>query len=170
MKGPQLAHFARLDPWSNTCFEGVYPLDRLPVVVSRSPGAVIVNTDPGDEAGEHWVSVYISSAGVGVYFDSFGVPPTEPELINFLNRNTVCWYHNQTTIQSVASDSCGYYCLYFVYKSARGYSLPALLRPFHPLRPHRNESRVTNWYYSHKRKLERGRVRYGTSNALHTQF
>lgn len=146
MEGPELAQFVKLDAWSNTCFEGVYPIDRLPTKISRTPAAVIINTDPSDEKGEHWIAIYISAAGVGVYFDSFGVPPTKPELRNFLERNTVCWSYNKTPIQSVLSVTCGYFCLWFIYKSVRGYSLAGLLRTFHPLKPIYNDAVVTNWY------------------------
>ena len=150
MRGPQLAQFARGEWWVNTCFEGVYPIDRLPTVVS-GPCGLIINTDPADGEGEHWVSVYINSEGVGVFFDSFGLGPPS-KLRDFLRQNTVSWYHNSIPLQSVVSSKCGYYCLYFLYKSVRGYSLPGLLTPFHPQKPYCNDSWVTNWYHRKRRK------------------
>ena len=45
------------DPAAEEIFGGVYASDQLPETV-RYPCAMVLNTDPADEPGEHWVATY----------------------------------------------------------------------------------------------------------------
>jgi len=149
MKGTVLARFLRNNPYTTGIFQGVYPVDRLPLSV-RYPCAIVINTDTASGEGEHWTAVYIDGFQKGVYFDSMGLPPLDPRVLVFLNTHAVKWLANPLTIQSVVSDKCGHYCLYFVYKQTRGASLRSLLRPFDALRLWRNDVWVIRWYNRHK--------------------
>ena len=149
MKGTVLAHFLRNSPYTSSFFQGVYPVDRLPLSV-RYPCAIVINTDTASGEGEHWTAVFINGFQRGVYFDSVGLPPLDRRVLGFLNTHTVKWLANPLTIQSVLSDKCGHYCLYFLYKQARGASLWTLLRPFDARRLWRNDVWVIRWYNRHK--------------------
>lgn len=155
MQGPELAQFLRSDQRTNNYFVGIYPCDRIPVEVNR-PCCLVINTDSASEAGVHWVAVYIDAWGKGVYFDSYGFEPLDPAVRAFLKQNTRVWHYNSEPIQNVLSDRCGYYCLCFLTKVARGYTLRELMRVFDVRKPHQNDIRVTQWFHrQYKSKFHR---------------
>lgn len=95
-------------------FFGTYPRDMLPRALARG-GGIVVNTDKSTNPGLHWVAIYLSSDGYAVYFDSFGLPPMHIEIIKFLNDiSPIGWFHNAITFQSLYTDTCGMYCVYFL--------------------------------------------------------
>ena len=55
---------------------GVFARDELPDV-SREirPWCLILNTDPKDKPGTHWLALFASRNGPLEVFDSFGLPP-----------------------------------------------------------------------------------------------
>ena len=98
------------------CFKGVYPCDELPYN-SELPLNIIVNTDPSNRPGQHWVCVCIEKSGKGEYFDSFGLPPFKEEIFNFLELKSKRWSFNRIPLQNIASVTCGNYCvLYIIYR------------------------------------------------------
>lgn len=165
MKGTEVADFLRLNPYTSLAFQGVYPVDRLPPRVGY-PCAIVINTDTVDGAGEHWTAVYIDSFEVGYHFDSLGLLPLHPFVIEFLNAHTVKWSQNSQPVQSVFSEKCGYFCLYFLYQKCRGVPLLTLLRPFSPYRLLHNDVWVTRWYNRHRPPL----VQYGRVLSVRRQF
>ena len=106
-------------------FFGVYAINRLPFVLLSKPGAIIINLDASYNPGSHWVCVYLSGAGEGYYFDSFGRPP--PALIqSFIERNSRSWTWNHRIYQAEDSTYCGYYCILFALYGPKLYNV---LRP-----------------------------------------
>ena len=142
----ELVHFLRNDPYVNSVFQGVYPIDRLPREV-HYPCAIVVNTDTSEGPGEHWCCIYISAFKSGVFFNSFGGEPQHWTVREFLFRHTVKWTFTSVQIQSVLSKTCGLYCLYFLYQQARGVSVSALLRPFDRLELWRNDIWIRWWFF-----------------------
>jgi len=108
----ELLHILRTNPHTARYATGVYARDRLPKRIRR-PLAIIINTDESNEAGTHWVSIYIDKSGRGVYFDSYGLPPYYPEFRKFLKKNTSSYTYNKKRIQG-QDGPCGQYCLYFL--------------------------------------------------------
>ena len=104
------------DPWAEAIFGGVYARDCLPKVV-KYPCAMVLNTDPADEPGEHWVAVYFSENGNGEYFDSYGLQP--PSCFkHFMEMHSVNWIWNKTQLQDVWTTACGHFCVfYLIYRS-----------------------------------------------------
>ena len=99
-------------------FTGVYPEDRLPRVLRR-PLAIVVNTDPSDLPGRHWVAVWISRDGFGEHFDTRGIPP-EPPLRRYLERMAPKGFiHNKRRIQSGFTTICGMYVIEFLISRRR---------------------------------------------------
>ncbi len=45
------------------CFIGTYSRDRLPKIVESLPVGLVVNTDPSDQPGQHWVAIFINKRG-----------------------------------------------------------------------------------------------------------
>lgn len=98
----------------NKFFAGVYPCDRIPEF-DRRPFAVVVNTDPSAESGEHWVVLILKTNEKGLYFDSFGFPPLIPQLQQYLTAHAPNGFkYNSITLQHPNSKACGYYCVAFV--------------------------------------------------------
>ena len=66
---------------------GVYASDRMPSYILPST-AIVVNTDPHTERGEHWVAFYLDENAEHIeYFDSFGNPPHLDDFQRFLKRS-----------------------------------------------------------------------------------
>lgn len=103
-------------------FNGVYPLDYLTDIKVKY-GGYIINTDPSNQPGEHWVAVYFDVNLQGEYFDSYGLPPLHSEIINFLKRKSDVFTFNQECLQSVSSNSCGYFCYLYLSFKLNGLSM-----------------------------------------------
>ncbi|GFT38166.1 uncharacterized protein TNCV_4857551 [Trichonephila clavipes] len=65
-------------------FLGVYPSDKIPKVKKKA--ALVVNTDPHDEEGSHWLAMYIQDEKTIEFFDSYGFPPSvyEPHISQYV--------------------------------------------------------------------------------------
>jgi len=95
-------------------FNGVFSIDTLPA----NPRLLVCNTDPSDEPGRHWVAISIRD-GRGEFFDSFGRRPHEV-FERYLNRHCSYWTFNDRRFQSVVSEFCGHYCIYYCMLRSRG--------------------------------------------------
>ena len=62
------------DPSAEAIFAGVYARDQLPRSI-KYPAAMVWNTDPADQPGEHWIAAYFNEDGLGENFDSYGLAP-----------------------------------------------------------------------------------------------
>ena len=98
-------------------FGGVYPRDVIPELLPHHK-AIVVNTDPHDRPGAHWVCLYLSSPTVE-YFDSYGLPPTHKDIQDFIQRHGETWTHNTHCYQDLNTDVCGQYCVYFLHQRHR---------------------------------------------------
>ena len=104
-----------------TC-QGVFPMDQLPI--KREPGSYVVNLDDHDEPGSHWVAVYDDGNEVE-YMDSYGIPPLDQFCLNFIGPN---YAYNTIPLQQRFSNACGFYCVYFIFQRARGFSAERILK------------------------------------------
>jgi hypothetical protein len=111
-------------------FQGVYATDALPKFVHSYPSAYIINTHPKSKPGEHWVAVYFDVNLKGIYFDSYGFPPRNRHVVNFLKKNCVTWTFSNQVLQHPFSNLCGVYCIYFLVKKCQGHSLYSILSRF----------------------------------------
>jgi len=117
----QLYHAALSDPCLKRCFGGVYASDTLPP--KRRGRAFIINLDKSSLPGSHWVAVYFKRKRV-YYYDPYGIKPFLPSILNFIKRNNI--QYNKIQHQSPSSESCGYYCLYFLYRACRDLKIKKL--------------------------------------------
>ena len=130
-------------------FYGTVACDRLPSLANQEgPTAYIVNTDPHDEPGRHWIALW-TQENVCEILDSYAMPlevyhTTEP-LIEWLN----CHYKYQVasgkTLQLLFSQSCGDYALMFLVLKARGHSMHDFLRLFSDKDFVSNDRKVGRW-------------------------
>lgn len=88
---------------------------------------MIINLDPSDLPGSHWVTVclYKTSSGDKVleYFDSYGSLPPEFETPRGWNLR-----YSLVPLQSVFSTTCGHYCVFFTDLRLLGVKFETILR------------------------------------------
>ena len=117
----QIARLLARDPRTRSIFHGVVPKDGLPTTIDAFPVAFVCNTHDGDEPGEHWIALYLSSDGRGEYFCSYGLPPRHAAFRTFLNKHCSEWTHNSKRLQSPLSNVCGQYCVAYVLLRCNGF-------------------------------------------------
>jgi len=112
------------------CFKGTFPVDLIKYKkYTERPISFIINTDPSNKPGEHWVALYINEDNKAEYFDSFGRSPID--LINFLKLNSVKEIiYNKNIIQCLFSSNCGAYCILFLRARNNGINFVEFLKFF----------------------------------------
>lgn len=132
-------------------FGGVYPLDLLPDHLISNQKGIVINLDPHDKPGSHWVSLYLNGKQID-FFDSYGLPPLHEDLRNFISNNCTNYNCNLRRYQEYDTDVCGQYCVYFLHqRHRRG---PIVLDRLFPERwsPKQSDRYVRNWFNQHYRK------------------
>ena len=134
-----LAHDdVELRPW----FRGVFAADRLP---RRSQhGGYVVNTDPHDKPGQHWLGLWVDGPQHLEIFDSYGLP-----LALYSNAALQKWFdqfpqltRSGQTLQALDSQACGHYTLQYLSAKARGEDLTTFLKQWDPQDLVDNDRRV----------------------------
>ena len=145
----QLDHLASQDPKLSQVFYRTVPCDTLPALVLKAgPTAYIVNTDPHNEPGRHWIALW-TEGDVCEVMDSYGVSldvygTTEP-IKEWINRHFKHRVVNRKTLQSIVSKSCGDYALMFLVFRARGFSMNEFLDLFSSNDFVGNDRKVGQW-------------------------
>ena len=98
----------------------VPPLDRS----KRRPFALVLNTDPADKPGAHWLAFLASASEPLEMFDFYGFPFDMHSLAHLASR----MYSSSYSYQSLDSSVCGNYCLFFLFNRAHGLSYAAVKR------------------------------------------
>ena len=130
----QLDYLAGTHPKLAQVFYGTVPCDRLPKTLPQEgPTAYIVNTDPHDEPGRHWIAIW-TEGNVSEIMDSYGlsleVYGTTDPLLEWLSRHFEYQLHNGQSLQSLFSQSCGDYALMYLIDRAEGRSMQQFLNRF----------------------------------------
>ena len=126
MNTVELQSYMLNDPYIRQYYGGVLGRDQLPTFIDK-PKIYIVNTDPIDEPGTHWITTFIDE--VSEYIDSLGEEP-EQDFKNFLIIHGPQFKYNNEIIQSFTSDLCGHYCLMYSYFRCRGYKFEDIISMF----------------------------------------
>ena len=124
----QIERILKNDSYAEKIFKGVYPKDQLPTV--EYPGSYIVNTDPNTSPGEHWVAMFFNNPRSAQFFDSYGLLPIVYGLTDFLDSHSSSWTCNSKTLQSLISEVCGHYTVYYILFRSRGCCLSEMLTHF----------------------------------------
>jgi len=109
------------------CFKGTFPYDKLPnIKYTERPLGIILNTDPANKPGEHWVALFISTDNKAEYFDSFGRKPIN--INKFLKINNISeLIYNKQMVQCIFSSNCGLYCILYLKTRCNGISFKDFL-------------------------------------------
>jgi hypothetical protein len=133
MYSSQIHRALASDPFASEYFAGVFPSDLLPEKITSFPCSAVANTDPASMPGKHWVAFHFDADGNGEYFDSYGEPPRNTPLFNFLIDNNVECAKPDTNpfrLQGLHSDVCGHYCIAFLSRRARGQTMKGIVESY----------------------------------------
>jgi len=147
----EIGSVLQTDPFTCCLFGGVFAADRLPVKVSR-PSLFIVNSDKASKPGEHWLAIYFPQRGPAEYFDSYGMRPFVRDHLNFIERNSVRWIHNDKKLQGWGSLVCGQYCIMYALFRSRGVSMERYCSLFSTENPEMNDRIVSKMLNAYVKK------------------
>ena len=130
----QLDHLASMHPQLSRVFYGTVPCDRLPKTLpEEGRTAYIVNTDPHDQPGKHWIAMWTYD-NVCEVMDNYGlslrVYGTTYPLEEWMGHHFKYQMHSGKSLQSIFSQSCGDYALMFLIDRAEGRSMNDFLNRF----------------------------------------
>ena len=111
----------------------VCAVDQLPSsIISNLPKIFIVNTDPHNLPGKHWVCFYIPHDGPIEFFDSLGKHPEfySKLLEKFIYCHSNEFIYSSTPLQSNFSATCGHFCLFYGIHRCRGLPLYKIVKKF----------------------------------------
>ncbi len=126
MNSQQLRQAMKMDRFGQLYFQGVFAADELnKEYVTQFPSGYIVNTDPSNKPGSHWVPVafYFDKNRKGHFFCSYGKSPDHYKFDKWIDKNSDSWTFNKHRLQSDWSTVCGQYCLYYVLHAFRDISI-----------------------------------------------
>ena len=155
MRGYELTSLLQRDWRVRKTFRGVFPSDKLPRLPHGITHSLVVNLDTHDKPGTHWCSIFISAHGDLMYFDSFGLPPLIPDIIQFIKRQSRIFRYNTMILQNVLSSTCGLYAIYCIERMCRGDSLKCLLSKFNVYSTLYNDKLIISLYSQRLRTLSR---------------
>lgn len=96
---------------------GVFPSDRIPRLYANQ--GLIVNTDPHNREGHHWIAAYnVNNEHIEI-FDSLNNRQLQNQVNFKYLANNVPIIINNVDIQCTDSYLCGYYCICFLYFKVR---------------------------------------------------
>lgn len=102
-------------------FVGTFAKNVIPVVTER-PAMFVVNTHLASQPGEHWVAIHLINKTKGEYFDSFGFPAIEPEIMTYMNTHCRQWVYSSRTVQHPLARTCGVFACWFLLHRSTGLS------------------------------------------------
>ena len=83
--------------------------------------------------GPHWVALCFSESGYAEYFDSYGLPSYNLEIMSYLQNHSISWtFNHQTTRFNIKL--CGHYCCLYALHRVRGLSMTSFSNMFSPAR------------------------------------
>jgi len=100
----------------------VYAIDQLPAKLPQSAN-IIINSDTSDGGGTHWTCLHTGpNYKYTIYVDPFGIPPDD-RTIRFSKTGRKQLVALTNDFQYINSESCGWWCLYFLYQLKMGIPL-----------------------------------------------
>lgn len=128
---------------------GCFAADKIPYVRNnRYPHHMVVNVDPSNSFGTHWLAIFICSEKELDYYDSLGQwPPASPHIRRFLMHFSHIRYTGKQW-QSDRSSACGKHAIYFLYNRCAGYTFQQILEKF--ARSKQNADRMVSTFVRRK--------------------
>jgi hypothetical protein len=125
MNSLQIENILKNNCHTKKYFKGVFSSNNIPLF-EKYPYSLVANTDRQGTVGEHWVCIFVKNKNDAEYFDSLGENANSDiskYLSNFENVK-----QNRYKIQLPFSDSCGYYCIYFILNKSLNIDFNTIIR------------------------------------------
>lgn len=125
MNSLQISQFLSLNASTKPYFRGCFACDVL-TSPSTFPSFLVSNTEEQSKTGQHWVLLYFPRKGEVEYFDSLGDKPNA-----CIQRFLYGWKVVRALsrpVQSIMSNACGVYCLFFAVQRCNGRSFAHIER------------------------------------------
>ena len=74
---------------------------------------------------------------------------------NFIDRQPSEWDYNKRTLQSLTSDLCGQYCLFYICQRSRGHSLSKIVHHLFSNNTLSNDAKVFQFFNNHFRTIDK---------------
>lgn len=104
------------DEYTKNIYLGSFARNELPTK-PKHPSCFILNTDPRNKPGKHWLAFYYNQNGDCDFFDSYGKSPEYFNLEEYISKTSNNWTWNKRRLQG-NSNFCGFYCvLFLLYKT-----------------------------------------------------
>ena len=129
----------------NKTFMGCYACNNLPPPPTTFPRSLIINTANSDSDGEHWVALLLKKNKC-FYFDSFGLPVLNTNIIHFLRKYKKVTY-TDICIQHMYSEKCGKFCIGFIKNVNSKSSYNNFISQFDFVKLYKNDDIVENIYF-----------------------
>ena len=149
LSNTQLDYLARTHCKLGPIYGGALPCDRLPKTrPDEGAYAYIVNTDPDGKPGRHWLALWTEAEDCEL-FDSFALPlqtykDSDP-LRYWIERHYNRCERNARPVQSITTQTCGYYALFYLMMKANGHSMEDFLSLFKEDDFLFNDNLVASW-------------------------
>ena len=113
----------------------------------------IINLSKENEKGSHLIAIQLNAQDKKIkYFDSFGIPCSNEEILTFISRINTKYEYNSKQIQHFKSIHCGMFCLAFVKYHDNNSNSTNFLKMFKTVDLFKNDNIVVN-YISQNAKL-----------------
>ena len=129
-------------------FIGVFAHDQLPTkLICKKKWVLVCNASPIESPGTHWFALFKECDDVMELFDSIGGDPASYNLVEFMQNQQVekCIY-NSVRIQSLFSNVCGHYAIYFAIHRCIGMSMEKIAAMFSDINFIENDDYVNSFY------------------------
>ena len=138
----------------NDVFRGTFALNQVPLVYTLNPPfALVVNTEPSTQAGDHWIALFQSDSGQPVdILDTRGDSSRNRDYIHHLldTLKIEDYRINRLPLQSLCSSVCGEYCILYVYcRSVLQWSFHSFLSLFSETDLYGNDCFVYDFVHQH---------------------
>ena len=127
MNAIQIENDVRRVAGTERYFKGVYSSDNMPS--STPPYCFIVNSEPSDQPGDHWLAFWVNEDSVE-FFDTYGRTPYmfDNAFSAFLGGRK-CFY-NSVGLEGIFSKTCGQFSIYYICLRCLGFSFDEILNSF----------------------------------------
>ena len=128
-------------------YQGTFSCDNIKKNnLNMDNATYIINLSKLTEKGSHLIAIQTNSKNKKVvYFDSFGLPCSNKDILTFIYDINNKYEYNSHQVQHLDSNYCGIYCLAFVMYFEKNNSLKNFIKMFNSYNLLENDKIVVNY-------------------------